>query len=416
MKKITLLVVLCLAVVSVMFVLTGCPSEEARILVINSNASDPAPKETVEQVVAMFQAEYPDIDVQLNTFDHEAYKTNIRNFLVSEPPDVALWFAGRRMKFFVDQGLLEDVSDVWEAEGLKDSMSSSLSALTVNGKQYGIPYGYYQWGMFYRTDLFEQAGASVPTNWDEFLEANNKLKAAGITPITIGTKFLWTTAGWFDYLNLRINGLDYHISLTDGDASYLDPELDPVFDAWAELLNSGHFLDSHAEFSWQEAQAPIIQGTAAMYLIGNFIVPDLENAGVGDDIGFFRFPTIVPGVGNYEDAPTDTVHIPSGANNIEDAKLFLAFMARPDVNNFWAVGAGNLAPNNQAPAPSNRFAKAGTELLGNADGLAQFFDRDTDPEMANIAMQGFQEFMLKPDREQEVRERLDNERKRIFGN
>jgi len=41
-------------------------------------------------MVERFEAEYPDIDVTLNTFDHEAYKTAIRNFLASDPPDVAL--------------------------------------------------------------------------------------------------------------------------------------------------------------------------------------------------------------------------------------------------------------------------------------------------------------------------------------
>lgn len=415
MKKIFLVSTIVCLTISI-FLLIGCPKEEeARVLVINSNASDPAPKAVVEEVVQLFQEEYPEIEVQLNTFDHEAYKTNIRNFLVSEAPDIALWFAGNRMKFFVDQGLFADVSDVWESEGLKESMASSLSAMTVNGKQYGVPYAYYQWGVYYRKDLFEQVGAEVPTDWDGFLATSAKLKAANIAPITIGTKFLWTAAGWFDYLNLRVNGLDYHLQLTDGDASYLDSELDGVFDVWRELLDSGYFIDNHGDYSWQEAQAPMINGDAAMYLIGNFIVPFFEDANVVDNVGFFRFPTINPSVQNYEDAPTDTVHIPANAQNIDDAKLFLAFMARPEISNLWATSIGNLPPNKNAPAPSDRFLKAGAALLSDANGLAQFYDRDTDPEMASIGMQGFQEFMINPDREDEIRQRLDTERKRIFG-
>ncbi len=160
----------------------------------------------------------------------------------------------------------------------------------------------------------------------------------------------------------------------------------------------------------------MINGDAAMYLIGNFFVPFLEEANVVDNAGFFRFPTINPGAGNYEDAPTDTAHIPANAQNIEDAKVFLAFMARPEISNLWATGIGNLPPNKNAPVPSDRFLQAGAVLLGEADGLAQFYDRDTDPEMASIGMQGFQEFMINPDREDEIRQRLDDERRRIFGN
>ena len=40
----------------------------------------------------------------------------------------------------------------------------------------------------------------------------------------------------------------------------------------------------------------------------------------------------------------------------------------------------------------------GRELLRSADGLSQFFDRDTSEDLATVAMKGFQEFMLHPQR------------------
>lgn len=393
---------------------TGQEEAEQRQLVINSNLSDPAPKAAFADLVAKFQEEYPDIDVTLNTFDHEAYKTAIRNFLASDPPDVALWFAGNRMKFFVDQGLFLDISDLWAEAGFNDSMASSRPTLTVNGRQYGVPWGYYQWGVFYRRDIFEQFNLDVPETWGEFLEVSQTLKDNGITPVTIGTKFLWTAAGWFDYLNLRINGFDYHMALMDGEASYLDEELDAVFETWQELLDRGFFLENHATYSWQEAQAPFINGNAAMYLIGNFFVPDLERAGVLDQVGFFQFPIINPEIGVFEDAPMESYHIPTGARNVEEAKLFIEFASRPDVLGDFANRVGNISPNRNSPPPEDRFTRAGFDLLNDSDGLAQFYDRDTHPEMASIGMQGFQEFMVNPDRLQEIRVRLDEERQSVF--
>ena len=385
-----------------------------RELVINSNISDPAPKAAFADLVARFEAEYPDIEVTLNSFDHEAYKTAIRNFLVADPPDVALWFAGNRMKFFVDQGLFMDVSDLWEEAGFNESMASSRPTLTVDGSQYGVPWGYYQWGVFYRQDIFDEYGLSVPETWDEFMAVSQTLKDNGITPVTIGTKFLWTAAGWFDYLNLRVNGFDYHMSLMDGEASYLDEELDEVFAIWAEMLDRGFFLENHATYSWQEAQAPFINGTAAMYLIGNFITPDLESAGVLENTGFFQFPIINPEIGVYEDAPMESYHIPSGAKNVEEAKVFLEFASRADVLADFAYAVGNIPPNKNSRPPEDRFTLAGFEMLNEADGLAQFYDRDTNPEMASTGMEGFQEFMVNPDRLQTIRERLDRERQSVF--
>ena len=181
--------------------------------------------------------------VVVNEFEHEAYKTAIRNFLTAEAPDIVTWFAGNRMKFFVDQGLFADVSDVWADAGLNDAMASSKGAATVDGKQYGVPWGYYQWGVYYRKDIFDNLGLNVPKNWEEFKWVCAMLKKNDITPITIGSKYLWTAGGWFDYLNLRINGYQFHMDLTAGKVSYEDSRLDATFDAWRELIDPGYFLE-----------------------------------------------------------------------------------------------------------------------------------------------------------------------------
>ena len=81
-------------------------------LVINTDTSDPAPKKAFEELIAAFEAKHPDIKVKWNLFDHEGYKTSIRNFLTADAPDLAGWYAGNRMAPFVKAGLFEDVSDV----------------------------------------------------------------------------------------------------------------------------------------------------------------------------------------------------------------------------------------------------------------------------------------------------------------
>lgn len=83
-----------------------------RTLILNAYTSDPVPKAAFEEMIRQFEAEHPEIRVKLNLFDHEGFKTAIRDFLVTVPPDVVTWFAGNRMRAFVDRGLLEDVSDL----------------------------------------------------------------------------------------------------------------------------------------------------------------------------------------------------------------------------------------------------------------------------------------------------------------
>ena len=367
-----------------------------------------------EKIIPMFEKENPSINVEMTIYDHEAYKTAIRNFLQAEPPDVVNWFSGNRMKFFVDQGLFEDVSDVWKKHGLDSQLSAARSTMTVNGKQWGVPLTYYQWGIYYRTDIFKKFGLGEPRSMADLMHICGTLKQNGITPFTIGTKYLWTAAGWFDYLNLRVNGYDFHMDLMAGNISYEDERLDLVFDLWGVMARSGYFIENHASLSWQEGQAPMINGEAAMYLMGNFLVPNLQEAGLRGKIGYFQFPVVDASVRTYEDAPTDSVHIPSKAKNKADARKFLAFLAKPNVQSMVAEVEGMLPTNNQSPAPTDKFLKIGFKVLSESAGLAQFYDRDTNPEMAKEGMKGFQEFMVKPDREKQIRKRIERTRKRIF--
>ncbi|MCM2431584.1 extracellular solute-binding protein [Agrobacterium rosae] len=384
-------------------------------ITINSDHSDPVPKKAMEELIADFQKANPDVTVKWNNFDHEGYKSAIRNFLTADAPDVVAWYAGNRMEPFVKAGLFEDVTDVWTANGLEDQLKSASPSMTIDGKKWGVPYTYYQWGIYYRKDIFQSQSITPPKTWDELLAASKKLKEAGITPFTIGTKAQWPAAGWFDYLDLRVNGYDFHMQLTSGKVPYTDPRVKAVFEKWAELVKPGYFIENHAAIDWQDAVPQLVQGKAAMYLMGNFAVATFKNGGLKEEqIGFLPFPEITAGIPVAEEAPTDTFHIPKGAKNKDDAKKFLAYIASPEVQSKMNATLGQLPVNNKAQKPTDPFLEAGFDMLSKATAIAQFYDRDAQAEMAKAGMEGFQEFMVKPDKIDAILARLEKIRARVY--
>ncbi|MEN9011455.1 MAG: extracellular solute-binding protein, partial [Yoonia sp.] len=82
-------------------------------LVIFSDMSNPAPRAVMEGMVERFGAEHPDLNIELTVIDREAWKTQIRNALGANPPDVVNWYAANRMRPYVDAGLFADISDLW---------------------------------------------------------------------------------------------------------------------------------------------------------------------------------------------------------------------------------------------------------------------------------------------------------------
>ena len=385
---------------------------------IFSDMSNPAPRAVMEDLAARFEEMHPDLAVEVTIIDREAYKTQIRNFLTANAPDVANWYAGNRMAPYVDAGLFEDVSDLWEEPEFA-ALESTKGAMTLDGKQWGVPYTYYNWGVYYRQDLYEEHGIEPPEDWDSFLAACQTLLDADLKCFTVGTKNLWPAAGWFDYLDLRTNGYDFHMQLTGGEIPWTDERVRQTFAHWRELIDMGAYIDNHTAYTWQEALPFMVQGDAAAYLMGNFAVAPMRDGGLSDEqLGFYQFPAIAEGVEMAEDAPTDTFHIPSGAQNKDAARAFLRFVVSPEIQTEINGGdaLGQLPVNAEATVGEDEFLEAGFQMLseGSPGGVAQFFDRDAPAEMAAAAMEGFQEFMVRPDNLDAILERLESVRERVY--
>jgi multiple sugar transport system substrate-binding protein/raffinose/stachyose/melibiose transport system substrate-binding protein len=385
-------------------------------LIVNSMHSDPLPKETFETIVAKFEEMNPEIDVKVNTTAHEEFKKAVRVWLASDtPPDVITWFAGNRAMFFVDKGLMMDITDVWQEAGLFEKFPKGFQSISFrDGKAYFLPDTYYGWAVYYRKSIFEKYNLSEPKTWEELLSVCATLKENGVTPFTIGTKYRWTAAGWFDYLNMRINGPEFHMGLMFGKEAYNDDRMLEVFKYWRELLDKGYFLENAASYSWQEALQFMVRGESAMYLMGQFILDSVPDD-VEGDMDFFQFPEIVPGVPIGEDAPTDGYMIPAKAKNVEAAKKFLKFLSSPDAQRIQVEKVGRIVTNTEVPTDLYPpLTQKGIQMMQGVDAVAQFYDRDSLPEMADKGMDGMMEFWYNPDDIGKILDRLEKERERIY--
>lgn len=385
---------------------------------ITSDMSNPAPRAVMEGLVAGFQELHPDLNIELTIVDREAWKTQIRNALTANPPDVVNWYAATRMTPYVDAGLFMDISDLWAQPELA-ALASTKGAMTLDDKQWGVPYTYYQWGVYYRKDIFDELGLSEPATWEEELANCQAILDSGRKCYTIGTKFLWTAGGWFDYINSRTNGYEFHIQLANGEVEWTDDRVRQTFANWRQLIDMGAFIDDHQSYSWQEALPFMLEGEATAYLMGNFAVAAMREGGLTDDqLDFYQFPTINPDVAPAEDAPTDTFHIASGAQNVDAAKAFLVYVTSPEVQTTINAGdaLGQLPVNAEASISDDKFIQQGFDMLSNnaTGGIMQFFDRDFPAEMASVGMEGLQEFMVFPDNLEDILQRLESERQRIY--
>ncbi|TGQ04778.1 MULTISPECIES: ABC transporter substrate-binding protein [unclassified Mesorhizobium] len=382
-------------------------------ITIISNLSNVEQRQILQRLATEFEAKSGG-KIVINNMDHEAHKTAIRSYLVVGAPDICFWFSGNRMKAFVAKGLFDDISDLFARENYKSVLGATTSAVTVGDKQYGLPMGGILWGLFYRKDVFAQHNWTPPKDWKEFLAFGEAAKSANLVPISMGTKELWPAGGWFDHMNLRINGLDKHIALMDGKVQYTDPMLTPVFDKWNDLLKAGFFSPSHSSFGWEQAGAALAQKKAAMMDLGGFVRSAFPEADL-PQLAYAPFPEIEPGVARYEDFSVNSIHVPANAKNKQGARDFLAYFYKPENLGAFLAAEGAIPPRNDCPPSHDPLVNTAVEELKKVVATSQYYDRDTDPDMAQEGMTGLQEFMVKPERREQILGRLEKTRKRIFG-
>ncbi len=382
----------------------------------NSYASDPLPRAFDEGIVADWNAAHPDQPLQHSIIAHEDFKQALRAYLTAEPaPDVLSWFAGNRARFFIDRGLIMDFSETWDSAGFDDAYAPGFEALArVDEGYYFLPTSYYWWAIYYRPSVLEEVGVAAPIEtWDDLLGACDAFDAAGKRAFAIGTRFRWPAAAWFDYLNMRINGPEFHTDLMLLKESYTDERVVAVFDHWQQLLDHNCFIDSPAAYDWQEAVDFMVRGDAGMYLMGGFITDQYPDE-LEDDLDFFRFPVINPDVPIGEDAPTDGYFIAANARNPQGAQDFLAYLGSQEVQQRALDELGRLPTRTDVDISGvSEATQKGIDLIQTADYVAQFYDRDTTPEMAEAGMDAFMAFWDDPSILNDLLAELDADRVRL---
>ena len=364
-------------------------------LVLQSSLSDPDPKKAMKAVVADYRGK-----VTLNTVAIEQFRAQLPTYLSSSnPPDVITWYAGSVARDYASKGLLLDLSDLWRGNGACANFSDALKELSTgnDGKQIFVPTSYYWWGMFYRKSAFAHWGVQPATTWDEFLGLCDDLKSKGVHALTMGTGSTpWVASGWFDYLDIRVNGAQFHRELLAGKHSFDSAEVRSVMDHYAQLLP--YFDPNGRSYSWQQAVTPLVKNQAAMYLIGAFITTAVPSSEV-DDIDFFRVPIIDPSQPVGEEAPTDGFFASAHSDNTAGAKKLLSYLASPKAQQEYIKVAKSSNLPTSPDVDTSQFSplvQKGIKFLNDSDEITQFFNRDSSDELQTTADDALTKFLDKP--------------------
>ena len=203
---------------------------------------------------------------------------------------------GRQAEELVEAGLMQDLTEVAEAEGWADIINppSLLDSCTLDGKIYCVPINIHSWQwMWLSHKAYEDAELPVPKNWDEFVASAAKLEEAGKVPLAMGGQS-WQAAGAFDVLMVAVGSPELMLKIGEKDAEAVkSDEMTRVFEAAAsarELAKNSKVQD------WNQATNLVITGQAGGQIMGDWAQGEFQVAKqvAGEDY------TCLPGLGVNE--------------------------------------------------------------------------------------------------------------------
>lgn len=386
--------------------LSGCvtstssgKSSSKGAVTLQSNVSAPQAKAAMQDLVAAY-AKKGSGRAGLNTVAAETFRTQLPTYLTSaNPPDVYTWYPGSVADAYAKKDLLLDLGEVWNSSPDLKSYSKALNSLCTSssGKKVFVPATYYWWGMFYRKSNFAKWGVSEPKSWDDFLDLCDKLKSKGVDPIGLGAggNTAWVASAWFDYLDIRINGAEYHRELLAGKHRFDDPEVRKVFDRWQEVLP--YFDPNGDAVPFQDATTALLNGRTGMMLIGTFFA-DAAPKDALDDIDFFRFPVIDPKVPLAEEAPVDGYFASARTGRREQVVDLMSYLATAESQEIYIKGSsGTVLPcNPKAKDAGTALVKKGRAHVEEAAEITQFFNQDSSDALQPTADTALTRFLAKP--------------------
>ncbi|HHW47883.1 MAG TPA: extracellular solute-binding protein [Clostridiaceae bacterium] len=251
-------------------------------------------------------------------------------FAAGEVPDILWWQAAAYVNTKIKAEQFIDLKGDWMNDYPADALATP--SYTVDGKLIVAPFGSTDiFGMLYNKRVFAEAGVEVPKNWDELLDACEKLKAKGVIPVYYSGKDAWTlqifplAAAPRETKNIDPTTLAANMNVNK--TKWVDLHL--IEDAIAkakELVDKGYVQKTFLSDTYVQAQNALLDGTSAMYPMNTWLAADLQKISPEkyNDIGFFNIP--FDGDDKGVSGNPSGFLVPAKGENVELAKSIVFFM------------------------------------------------------------------------------------------
>lgn len=278
------------AVMTACLCLTGCGDRKNKDgkVVIELVQYKPEAVDVFEELEEKFNATHDDIELVIDS-PNDAMTILKTRFIREDNPDIIGIGGDINYSNFLDAEMLMDISDFDGLNDIKENYlttNKDLEYVPVDGV-YACPYMSNAAGVLYNRDIFEEHGWEIPTTWDEFLQLCETIEAAGIQPLYFGFKDSWTCLAPWNAIAVDLCETDLTYQVNSGNAEFSE--------AYREVAEKDKALLDYAQpnpvaYGYNDACTAFARGESAMFVIGNYAIPQIKSVNPDINIDSFVFP------------------------------------------------------------------------------------------------------------------------------
>lgn len=302
--------------------------------------------EAIMKAAELFEKDYPDCEIEIQwlgrsnstivgpALDGGEQIDLLDNFAYPQNPEMFLDITETLNEQAIgqpDKTVAETILPVLLVANEQGQAAAGLDT----SKHYGIQMNPWVVGFFYNKDLFKQAGIeTVPTTWNEFLETCQKLKTAGINPITVDDAYMTLIPN--NYLARLVGPETIKLmSQSAGEEAWTSDAVKQSFEAMEEL---SEFMSPNVVTNkYPAGQQEFALSEAAMYLNASWMPGEVAET-TGEDFpwGVFNFPVVEGGVedASYISVGGIPMAVAAKSKNPEAASEFLKYIVAKEVQDY----------------------------------------------------------------------------------
>jgi len=184
--------------------------------------------------------------------------------------------------YFVKNYKVRDLKEKGHLSALDINQDREIPSLFYSDESFA-PVSWYPWGIYYNRSYLEKLGEELPGSYGDFIELASRYK------VSLLSRIRWTSSIWLDYLDLKMNGSDFHDSLLSGEIPFTDGRVSDLFQTVENLVDMGLFQQERKTASWENSIAALKEERALFCLSGSFFYEEADDD-LKKQLGWIPFP------------------------------------------------------------------------------------------------------------------------------